>query len=408
MNQLLKNKVFWIMLSSDMLDQISIWIRNMAVLFYIIEKTNQDPIAISLITVIEYAPIFLFSFIGGTLADRWDPKKTIISGGLLSMLSIMVILLFISSGMWEAVFFATFVSAIVSQFSQPSSAKVFKRHIAEEQVGAAIGIIQSLGSLFLILGPIIGTAVYSNFGISASLTLLIVTFGISTAITLLLPKAAKQEKQVHSTVLTEIKEGFHYVLHHHNLKRIAVIFCFLGLGSGLVQPLEVFLITDRLQLPKESLQWLTSTAGAGMLIGGIIAATLVNKLNMKATFVGTFILLAISTVIEVMSTSFLLTASMRFITAFMMAFMQILLSTMMIKLVEEKFIGRTNGIITPIFILFLLIGTAVSGLLLKMTSLFIVFGLSATIIALAAIPVFGMLVIPQTENKNKEEVINTL
>ena len=28
MNQLLKNKVFWIMLSSDMLDQISIWIRN--------------------------------------------------------------------------------------------------------------------------------------------------------------------------------------------------------------------------------------------------------------------------------------------------------------------------------------------------------------------------------------------
>ncbi|MFJ7746346.1 MFS transporter [Peribacillus sp. NPDC097295] len=406
MNKLLKNKVFWIMLSSDMLDQISIWIRNMAVLFYIIEKTTQDPVAISLITVIEYAPIFLFSFIGGTFADRWDPKKTIINGGLLSMASILVILLFISYGMWEAVFFATFVSAIVSQFSQPSSAKVFKRHIAEDQVGSAIGIIQSLGSLFLILGPIIGTAVYSKFGISASLSLLVVTFGISTAITLFLPKTAKQEKQVHSTVLIEIKQGFHYVLHNHNLKRIAMIFCFLGLGSGLVQPLEVFLITDRLQLPRETLQWLTSTAGAGMLIGGIIAATLVNKLNVKATFVGTFVLLALSTVIEVMSTSFLLTATMRFITAFMLAFMQILLSTMMIKLVEERFIGRTNGFITPFFILFLLIGTAVSGLLLKMTSLFIVFGLSALIIALAVIPVFGMLVAPRTEKK--EKVAHTL
>ncbi|MGE7604422.1 MFS transporter [Peribacillus sp. NPDC097675] len=405
MKQLLNNKIFWIILSSDLLDQISIWIRNMAVLFYIIEKTNQDPIAISLITVIEYAPIFLFSFIGGMFADRLDPRKTIISGGLLSMASIMIILIFISFGMWEAVFFATFASAIVSQFSQPSSAKVFKRHIEENQVGPAIGIIQSLGSLFLILGPVIGTAVYSNFGITASLTLLIVTFGISTAITLFLPKAAKQE-QVHSTVLIEIKEGFHYVLRNHHLKRIAVIFCFLGLGSGLVQPLEVFLITDRLQLPKESLQWLTSTAGVGMLIGGILAATFVNRLHVKVTFVGTFVLLALSTVIEVMSTSFLLTASMRFITAFMMAFMQILLSTMMIKLVEEKFIGRTNGIITPIFILFLLIGTAVSGLLLKMSSLFIVFGLSALIIALAAIPVFGMVVAPPT--KKKEDMAHTL
>lgn len=401
MNQLLKNKIFWIMLSSDMLDQISIWIRNIAVLFYIIEKTNQDPVAISLITVIEYAPIFLFSFIGGTFADRWNPKKTIISGGLLSIVSILIILGFISFGMWQAVFFATFVSAIVSQFSQPSSAKIFKRHIPEDQVGSAIGIVQSLGSLFLFMGPIIGTAVYSNFGISASLSLLILTFGLSTVITLFLPKDTKKKKKADSMIVTEIKQGFHYVLRNHNLKRIAMIFCFLGLASGLVQPLEVFLITDRLQLPKESLQWLTSTAGAGMLIGGIIAATLVNKLHVKTTFVGTFVLLALSTVIEVMPTSFLLTATMRFITAFMLAFMQILLSTMMIKLVEERFIGRTNGIITPIFILFLLIGTAVSGLLLKMTSLFIVFGLSALIIALAVIPVFGMLVAPRTEKKEK-------
>ena len=267
--------------------------------------------------------------------------------------------------MWEAVFFATFVSAIVSQFSQPSSAKIFKRHIPEDQVGSAIGIVQSLGSLFLILGPIIGTAVYSNFGISVSLSLLILTFGLSTVITLFLPKDAKKEKQADSTIVTEIKQGFHYVLHNHNLKRIALTFCFLGLGAGLVQPLEVFLITDRLQLPKEALQWLSAAAGAGLLIGGIIAATLVNRLHVRVTFVGTFLLLALSTVIEVLSTSFILTASMRFITAFMMAFMQILLSTMMIKLVEEKFIGRTNGIITPIFILFLLIGTASSGPLLK-------------------------------------------
>ncbi|WP_019241844.1 MFS transporter [Bacillus sp. AP8] len=70
MKSLMKNRIFLIMLSSDLLDQLSIWIRNMAILFFVIEKTNQNPIAVSLITVIEYIPLFLFSFIGGTLADR--------------------------------------------------------------------------------------------------------------------------------------------------------------------------------------------------------------------------------------------------------------------------------------------------------------------------------------------------
>lgn len=75
MKELLKNRVFLIVQGADLLQQIGIWTRNMALLFYIMEMTNNNPTAVSLLTTLEYLPIFIFSLIGGTYADRWNPKK---------------------------------------------------------------------------------------------------------------------------------------------------------------------------------------------------------------------------------------------------------------------------------------------------------------------------------------------
>lgn len=93
MKELLRNKVFRIIMVTDFIQQMCIWIRNISILFFIVEKTNADPVAVSLITVFEYLPMFVFSYIGGTLADRWDPKKTMIIGDFLSWMSVFSILI---------------------------------------------------------------------------------------------------------------------------------------------------------------------------------------------------------------------------------------------------------------------------------------------------------------------------
>lgn len=114
-----------IMLSAVFL-QVGIWVRNFAILLFVMEKTGNNPYAVSLISVAEFAPIFLFSFIGGTFADRWRPKGTMVSCDLLSALSIFIVLLAVIFGSWQAVFFVTFISSILSQFWQPSAMKLFK------------------------------------------------------------------------------------------------------------------------------------------------------------------------------------------------------------------------------------------------------------------------------------------
>ena len=89
-NSLLKNKVFRVVMATDFIQQTSIWIRNIAVLYFVMEVTNNNSIAVSMLTVLEYLPMFMFSFIGGTMADRWDPKKTMIFGDLISYINIYV------------------------------------------------------------------------------------------------------------------------------------------------------------------------------------------------------------------------------------------------------------------------------------------------------------------------------
>ncbi|MFS1514835.1 MFS transporter [Chengkuizengella sp. SCS-71B] len=382
---LLKNRVFQVIVLTDLIQQTAIWIRNIALLFFVMDLTNNNPIYVSLLTVIEYAPIFIFSFIGGTLADRWDPKKTMIYGDFASALSIIIIIFFVTNGNWQVIFLATLISSIVSQVSQPSSSIMFKRHIPEEMIAPAIGIIQSLQSLFLIIGPIIGTLIYSWLGITASLVSIAIAFFISSIILLFLPKVKKEKENISSKFIKEMQEGIQYVKNSKNLKIIAITFVFIGLGAGIVQPLDVFIVIDRLGLEKENIQWLYMLAGIGMFIGSIVASILSNKLNMKKVIVGGLCFLSLSLIVEVLSVWFVLTATMNFITGFILAMWQTMLGMLIIKMIDEKFVGRTNGILTPLFIGGILLGSAVAGPLVTFTSLITTYIISAIIIFVGAI-----------------------
>ena len=56
--------------------------------------------------------------------------------------------------------FVTLISAILSQFSQPSGMKLFKQHLSAEQIQLAMSIYQTIFAIFMVLGPILGTFIF--------------------------------------------------------------------------------------------------------------------------------------------------------------------------------------------------------------------------------------------------------
>jgi MFS family permease len=385
MSTLFRNKAFLIVTGSDLLQNLAIWIRNMAILYYVMDQTQGNPIAVSLITVLEYAPIFVFSIIGGALADRWNPKRTMILGDMLSALSIVMIIVVLSSGYWQILYVATFVSSIVSQFSQPSSVKIVKRNVEEEHVQSAIAITQSGQSLFLILGPIVGTFIYTVMGIQTSMYALLILFMTSAILLTFLPKDSVQ-RETDTSLLADIKEGWQYVGQSRSLKMLSLVFVCVGLSSGLISPLEIFLITERLGLEQTSLQFLSGVSGLGLLIGGGIAAALSGKLNQTLTLMIGVLCLAVTTMGEVLSSWFWLTLVISFLSSISLAFINVIISTYLVTQIDEHLIGRVNGTITPLFMGAMLIGSSMAGVLMNNTSLFIVYIISVTVMILSILP----------------------
>ncbi len=405
MGDLFRNRVIRTILLSTLFLQIGIWVRNYSILLFVIEQTNEDPVAVSLISVAEFAPIFLFSFIGGTFADRWKPRRTMIWCDFLSAVSIFIVLLTLVFGGWKVIFFATLVSSILSQFSQPSGMKLFKLHVKEELIQMGMSMYQTVFALFMILGPIIGTFVYQHYGINAAIAIMGIAFMLSAAILFMLPPDREIEENTEKTTLMdEMKAGFRYVWNSRALTLLGGCFAAAGLGLGLTQPLSVFLITERLGLPKEDLQWLMAAFGAGMILGGGLTMGLAKKtppqillaIGMSASALGFFVM--------GLSEQLWLTLTAQFISGLFMPCIHIGINTMILKNTEEAFIGRVNGILNPMFMGTMVITMTASGWLKKTTSLVTMYELSALLFIVGVI-----ILIPLFKNSvnllNKSEEV---
>lgn len=259
---LFRNTFFQTILLSNVLLQIGIWVRNFALLMFITDQTNNDPFAVGLMGFVEFLPIFIFSFIGGTFADRWKPRLTMIRCDYLSAISVFAVLITIHYGSWHMVYLATFISAVLSQFSQPSAMKLFKQHIEPMQLQQAMAIFQSLMAIFMVVGPSLGVISYQRFGIEVSIAVMGVAFLLSAVVLYRIPKdkevtvTANQAQdgtvgttadgKASSKFWGELAEGFRYVWRSPLLKSLGGAFALAGIAVGIVQTLGIFVVMERL------------------------------------------------------------------------------------------------------------------------------------------------------------------
>ncbi|MGG2482488.1 MFS transporter [Brevibacillus borstelensis] len=373
-----RNKVIQTILLSALFLQIGVWVRNFAILLFVMQQTNGDPLAVSMIYVAEYAPIFIFSFIGGTFADRWRPKRTMVWCDILSALSIFGVLLAFVFGTWKAVFFATLISAILSQFSQPSGMKLFKMHLPAEQMQAGMSIYQTLFAIFMILGPALGTFVFQTFGIGVAIAVTGVAFLLSGAVLVRLPADHVEENgQQPTTLWQEMVDGIRYVLKSNILTKLGLCFLAAGLSIGLIQPLSIFLVTERLGLPMESLKWLMTVNGIGMIVGGALTMTVAKKASPQKLLVIGMLVNAVAMSIAGLSTNLWLTLTAQLFNGLFMPCIQIGINTMILKHTESAFVGRVMGILSPLFTGAMVLTMSIAGPLKKLLSLVSVFEMAA-------------------------------
>ncbi|MDN8587445.1 MFS transporter [Paenibacillus sp. 11B] len=382
---------------SRVLLQLGIWIRNYAVLLYVSELTHNNPVDISLISVAEFAPIFIFGLIGGTFADRWRPKRTMVWSDVLSGLSVGAVLLAVMNGGWIALLIGSFVSASLSQFSQPSAMKLYKRHVPAEQLQGVMAMSQTLVAVFMVLGPVIGTFIFIKFGINVSLFLTAAMFLGSSLVLSSLPRDVEEARSGNTgSFVKEMTDGLLYIGANKSLRTLGLTFSAVGLASGLTQPLQIFLVIENLGRDKPFLQWLVMANGGAMLVGGAAIIGISKKVKPQLLLLVGLLVNAVCTVGMGASKQVWLTIVLLVISGLFFPCIQGGIQTLLMRNTEGAFIGRVSGAIMPIFMGMMVIGMFISGYIKDTFSLLSVFMTSGVFVVIGA-----LLLLPIVKEKER-------
>ncbi|SFJ57972.1 MFS transporter [Brevibacillus centrosporus] len=367
--------------------QLGVWIRNFAILLYVSDLTHNDPLYVSLISVVEYAPIFLFAIIGGTFADRWRPKRTMVLCDLLSSLSLFAVLVALVYGSWHALLLATLFSSIMSQFSQPSAMKIFKQHVPHAQLQSVMAMFQSLMAIFMVIGPVVGTYLYQKYGIHVSLILTGLLFFASGITLISLPRDAAVQEAAgkRANFKQELLEGLQYVWNNRTLRTLGGTFAAAGLAVGIIQPLMIFVAIENLGMDKEFIRWPLMINGAAMLVGGALIMGVAKKVKPQSMLA---LGLAVSTVTTIwvgLSHSVWITLLLQAVSGLIYPFIQVGINTMIMQNTQVEFIGRVGGAMTPIFMGMMVVGMSAAGVVKDLLTLGAVYTFSGFLFLIGAL-----------------------
>ena len=247
------------------------WIRNMAVMYLVLNLSNNSPIALSWTMFAEYVPIFVLGPIVGVMADRWNRKKTIVWANMCRALMMGVFALaYMVHAVW-LLYVAAFLSSICTLFFRAPGSSFTMQFVPEEDRKTAASLRQLSLSVMLMLGPAIGTSLYMFLGPGWVFLLVFTLFMLSAGVTSTIRTAPPDEcqgteaKQGLSSVWDDLTNGMRYAFRHATVRPILFGAVFVGFGAGMIDVLEIFVVTDFLGLPETMMAVLVSVQGISML-----------------------------------------------------------------------------------------------------------------------------------------------
>jgi MFS family permease len=174
-------------------------------------QLTRSSLAVGMLGVAEFAPVFVTAFVGGALADAFDRRRMLrITEALIAALTAILIFnsLLARPRVW-VVFAATALFAALNALQRPSLDALVPRLVKPEQMPAAIALRSLSGTTGMIAGPALGGLLVATLGPAATYSVDLSTFAASL-VALWLMRAAPPPPGADAPSLRSILEGLRY------------------------------------------------------------------------------------------------------------------------------------------------------------------------------------------------------
>ena len=262
---------------------IGTWMQKTAVSWVIYELTHSK-FMLGVTLFASMFPSFLFSFMGGVAADRYDRYKLLLTTQVASMIQAVLLtalVFFKHYSVWEIIALSALLG-LINAFDVPArQSLVYEMVDNKADLPNALALNSSMVNLSRLIGPGIAGLILEHLGDDVCFGLNAVSF-IAVIGSILMMRLPAYVKKPHTkNVFGELKEGFVYIKNTPSIKFIIVMLAAISL---LVLPYSTLIpvyAKDIFHGTASTFGVIDSVIGLGAFSGAMFLASLKPGRNLK-------------------------------------------------------------------------------------------------------------------------------
>lgn len=241
-------------------------------------------ITTSLLTVCSYAPYVVLSIFAGALSDRWNKKYTMLVCDSLAAISTIAVFCLLKTGnleIWHLYLINAF-NGMMNTLQQPASDVTVSLLTPEEQYQRAGGMRAFSNSLVTILSPVIATAFFSAFGITAVIAFDLLTFVtafITLAFFIRVPNVKKDTAGSQESLFLSAVSGLKYLSGNKGIFCLILFLAAINLSASMYNAALPAMLLSRNGSTETDLALVTTCTGLANIAGSLIASFCPNPKN---------------------------------------------------------------------------------------------------------------------------------
>ena len=222
-------------------------------------------------------PIFMFSLLGGVVADRVERRRILIGSQYVQMASATLLTILVATGavhVWH-ILCLSFVSGFAQAFGGPAYLALIPTLVDREDMPNAIALNSIQFNVAVVLGSALGGEAIAKLGETWCFGLNALSF-LAPIISLTIITARFLPQKTTDTMLASFKEGIKFVRKQHAMEALIILaFCMTFLSMPMRTYIPAF-VKDIFHRGPETYGNLLALMGVGSICGSLAIAGLGN------------------------------------------------------------------------------------------------------------------------------------
>jgi predicted MFS family arabinose efflux permease len=331
-------------------------------------------------------PIFLFSLIGGVVADRAERRKILLGSQYVQMACATILTVLVTTGrihVWHMLCLS-FVSGLAQAFGGPAYSALIPSLVDREDMPNAIALNSIQFNMAVTIGPALAGQALAKLGEPWCFGLNALSF-LAPIISLSMITARYLPEKTTESLFGSLKQGIEFVRKQESMEALIVLaFCMTALSMPMRTYIPVF-VKDVFHRGPETYGNLLSLMGIGSICGSLTVAAMGNIRSKGRVALSTLITLGVGITGFSLSRSLPLSYAMLVLVGASMMTVFATVTSLVQLITTNEMRGRVMSVYNCAFRGGMPMGNLLSGWLVPMFTAPIVLGVNGLVLILMAL-----------------------